>query len=66
VVVLIARLPNSFTGPTFDEFRREQRQLRQAEERRREAELDQWRRILEDPDESQDMKRIAREALRQA
>ncbi len=63
--MLIRQLPNSFEGVAFEDFRKAQRQLQEAEQRRREAERLQWHRILEDPTEDEEMKRIAREALDQ-
>jgi hypothetical protein len=63
VAMLIRQLPNSFEGVAFKEFRIAQQQFRQAEQRRREAEREQWRQILEDPAENDEIKRIAQEAL---
>ncbi len=65
VGMLIRQMPNSFEGAAFEEFRKARRQLQQAEERRREAERQEWRRILDDPAESEEIKQIAREALRE-
>jgi hypothetical protein len=66
VGMLIRQLPSSFEGAAFAEFRKAQRQLRTAENRRREVESAQWRRVLDDTNESEEMKAIAREALEHA
>lgn len=63
VGMLIRHLPNSFEGVAFQGFRKARQQLKEAEERRREAESCSWRRILDDPTETEEMKQIARELL---
>jgi len=65
VGMLIRQLPKSFQGPAFTEFRLAQHQLHEAERQRKQSERLQWMRIIQDPDESDEMKRIAREALGQ-
>jgi hypothetical protein len=63
VGMLIRQMPNSFQGEAFAGYRRAKHQAQHAEEHRREAEAAEWRKILNDPKEGEELKQIAREAL---
>jgi hypothetical protein len=60
--MLIRQMPNSFEGEAFADYRRAKQQAA-AGQQSREAETAEWKRILDDPSESEDLKQIAREAL---
>jgi hypothetical protein len=60
---LLTVLPGHFAGESFRIYRETQIQLREQQHQRREAEEQSWRQILEDPGESEEMKKLAREVL---
>jgi hypothetical protein len=60
---LITVLPGRFAGESLRIYRETQQTLREQERQEREAQAQRWHRILDDPTEDEEFKKLAREAL---